>query len=165
MWITSKSFYRFFPNKFKVNLDHATRCTKCWSNLTLKCYAYTFVKAQLEEECRQTIFFFKGHSYPKLYCIKMNTNQKPTANTVSSTKRKTLCWMRGEIKNFCLSKLLCICPFFSKKISIKKQSIASTEISLLFLAPKVPVFRKNKAAISSTSSYPFFSCNEKPCTW
>ena len=94
---------------------------------------------------------------------KMNTNQKPTANTVSSTKRTTLCRMR-RLKNFCLSKLLCICPFFSKNISIKKQSIASTEISLQFLAPKVPLFGKNKAAISSTSSYPLFSCNEKPCT-
>ena len=94
---------------------------------------------------------------------KMNTNQKPTANTVSSTKRTTLCRMR-RLKNFCLSKLLCICPFFSKNISIKKQSIASTEISLQFLAPKAPLFGKNKAAISSTSSYPLFSCNEKPCT-
>ena len=111
------------------------------------------MKAQLEEECRQTIFFFKGHSYPKLYYNKMNTNQKPTANTVSSTKRTTLCRMR-RLKNFCLSKLLCICPFFSKNISIKKQSIASTEISLQFIAPKVPLFGKNKAAISSTSSYP-----------
>ena len=94
---------------------------------------------------------------------KMNTNQKPTANTVSSTKRTTLCRMR-RLKNFCLSKLLCICPFFSKNISIKKQSIASTEISLQFLAPKAPLFGKNKAAIYSTSSYPLFSCNEKPCT-
>ena len=94
---------------------------------------------------------------------KMNTNQKPTANTVSSTKRTTLCRMR-RLKNFCLSKLLCICPFFSKNISIKKQSVASTEISLQFLAPKAPLFGKNKAAISSTSSYPLFSCNEKPCT-
>ena len=118
---------------------------------------------QVEEECRQTIFYLKGYSYPKLYYNKMNTNQKPTANTVSSTKRTTLCRMR-RLKNFCLSKLLCICPFFSKNISIKKQSIASTEISLQFLAPKAPLFGKNKAAISSTSSYPLFSCNEKPCT-
>ena len=83
-----------------------------------------------------------------------------------AVQKEQLCAECGvKLKNFCLSKLLCICPFFSKKISIKKQSIASTEISLQFLAPKVPVFGKSKAAISSTSSYPFFSCNQKPCTW
>ena len=73
--------------------------------------------------------------------------------------------MRGEIYKLMFIKVIVYCPFFSKKISIKQQSIASTEISLQFLAPKVPVFRENKAAISSTSSYQFFSCNEKPCTW
>ena len=135
-------FKTVFSNTFEVNLDHATRCTKCWSNLTLKCYAYTFVKAQLEEKCRKTIFFFKGHSYPKLYYNKMNTNQKPTANTVSSTKEQLCAECAMRLKNFCLSKILCICPFFSKKISIKKQSIASTEISLQFFSAEGSRFRE-----------------------
>ena len=38
----------------------------------------------------------KGHSYPKLYCKKLS-NQKPTVNIVSTTKRTTLCWMHSEI--------------------------------------------------------------------
>ena len=87
----------------------------------------------------------------------MNTNQKPKANTVSSTKTAE-CGVR--LKNFCLSKVLCIFPFLSKKISSKKQSIASTENSLQFFASKVLVLRKNKTTISRTSSYPFFSYSE-----
>ena len=50
---------------FEVNRDHTTRCTKCWCNLTLKCYANTFVKvdAQIEKDCRRTICYLKGYSY------------------------------------------------------------------------------------------------------
>ena len=73
--------------------------------------------------------------------------------------------MRGEIKKLMFIKVTVYLPFLLEKIFFKKQSKASTEISLQFLAPKIPVFRKNKAAISSASSYPFFSFNEKPCTW
>ena len=87
----------------------------------------------------------------------MNTNQKPKANTVSRTKTAEY---GVRLKNFCLSKVLCIFPFFSKKISSKKQSIASTENSLQFFASKVLVLRKNKTTISRTSSYPFFSYSE-----
>ena len=60
-----------------------TRCTKCWLNLTLKCYPIIFVKAdaQIEEECLPTIFYLQGYSYLKLYCKKLS-NQKPTSNTV-----------------------------------------------------------------------------------
>ena len=86
-----------------------------WQNLTLKCYAYTFVKAQVEEECQQTIFYLKGYSYPKFYYNKMNTNQKPTANTVSSTKRTTLGWMRGEIKKLLFIKVTVYLPFLFEK--------------------------------------------------
>ena len=118
MWITSKSFDRCFPNKFEVNLDHTTRCTKCWSNLTLKSYAYSFVKAQVEEECRRTIFYLKEYSYLLLYYNKMDTNQKSTRRQLAVQKEK-LCAECGGEKNFCLSKLLCIFPFFSKKISSK----------------------------------------------
>ena len=46
-------------------------------------------------------------------------------------------------------------PFsFQNKIS-KKQVMASTESSYQFLAPKVPVLRRNKATNSSTSTDPF----------
>ena len=67
--------------------DHTTRCTKCRSHLTLKYYANTFEKpnAQLVEECRRTISYLKGYCYPKLYGKKLS-NQKPTANTVSTTR-------------------------------------------------------------------------------
>ena len=68
--------------------DHTTRCTKCWSHLTLKYYANTFEKANaqlVELECRRTISYLKGYCYPKLYCKKLS-NQKPTANTVSTTR-------------------------------------------------------------------------------
>ena len=51
----------FFICKFEVNRDHKTGCTKCLSNLTLKCYANTFVKvdAQIIEGCRRTISYLK----------------------------------------------------------------------------------------------------------
>ena len=45
-------------------------------------------------------------------------------------------------------------PLFSKKSSAK-QDIASTEIAYQFLAPKVPVLRRNKATNPSTSTDPF----------
>ena len=71
-----------------------------------KCYANTFVKvdAQIEEDCRQTISYLKGYSYLKLYC-KKQSNQKPTANIVSTTRRTTLCWVRGNIKELLFIKL------------------------------------------------------------
>ena len=52
--------------------DHTTRCTKCWSHLTLEYYANTFEKANAElvEACRRTISYLKGYCYPKLYCKK-----------------------------------------------------------------------------------------------
>ena len=55
------------------------------------------VDAQIEEKCRRTISYLKGYSYPKLYYKKLS-NQKPTTNTVSTTRKTTLCWMRAEIK-------------------------------------------------------------------
>ena len=47
--------------KFEVNRDHTTGCTKCLSNLTLKCYANIFVKvdAQIFEGCRRAISYLK----------------------------------------------------------------------------------------------------------
>ena len=55
------------------------------------------VDAQIEEDYRQTIYYLKGYSYLKFYCQKQS-NQKPTANTVSTLRRTTLSWVRGDIK-------------------------------------------------------------------
>ena len=67
------------------------------------------------------------------------------ANTASTTRRTTLCRMRGEIKRTSIhqtySVLVC---FFSKQI-LTKQNIASTKYSQEFLALQVPVLRRNKA--------------------
>ena len=102
MYITSKSHGRFFPNVSKqaselssfasaslkaiVTVELAAQ--NAGQILTLKCYANTFVRvdAQIEEECRQTISYLKGYAYPKLYCKKLS-NQKPTANIVSTTRK------------------------------------------------------------------------------
>ena len=152
--------------KFEGNRDRRTRCTKCWSNVTLKCYANTFVKVdtRIEVECRQTISYLKGYSYLKLYC-KKQSNQKPTANIVSTTRRTTLCWVLGNIKELLFIKLtLYLSPLFWKQI-LTKQNIASTNYSQEFLASQVPVLKRNKATNASTSNHPFFSCNEKPCIW
>ena len=66
-----------------------------------------FVKAdaQIGEHCRRTISYLQGYSCPKLFCKKLS-NLKPMANTVRSTRRTTVCWMRGTIKVFLLSKHL-----------------------------------------------------------
>ena len=98
------------PCKFEGNRDRRTRCTKSWSNLTLKYYTNNTslkVTARIEVECRQNISYrkeLKGYSYLKLYC-KKQSNQKPTANIVSTTRRTTLCWVRGNIKELLFIKL------------------------------------------------------------
>ena len=54
------------------------------------------VDARIEVECQQTIIsYLKGFSYLKLYC-KKQSNQKPTANIVSTTRRTTLCGVRSN---------------------------------------------------------------------
>ena len=103
MSITSKRYDRPFLTsgnkpqssficKFEGRGNRRTHCTKCWSNLTLKCNVNTFVKtdAQIREECRRTISYLQGYSCPKLYCKKLS-NQKPTVNAVPNTRRTTLC--------------------------------------------------------------------------
>ena len=61
----------------------------------------TFVKAdaQIEAECRRTLSYLKGYSYPKLYCKKLN-NQKPMANTVSTTREQFYAECGVRLKNF-----------------------------------------------------------------
>ena len=46
------------------------------------------VDALVVEECRRITTYLKGYSYPKLYCKKLR-NQKPKANTVSFSTRRT----------------------------------------------------------------------------
>ena len=66
----------------------------------------------------------------------------------------------ARLKNSYLSKLPCICPSpynFRMKNPNKARYIASTEISYQFLAPKVPVLRRNKATNSSSSTDSLYS--------
>ena len=44
------SYFIFVLYQFEVNCDHTTRCTKCWSNETLKCYAKKFVIVDRQTE-------------------------------------------------------------------------------------------------------------------
>ena len=136
-----------------------------WSNLTLKCYAYTFVKvdARIEEDCRQTISYLKGYSCLKLYCKKLS-NQKLTANTVSTLRRTILSDCVVILRTSVHQTYFVFVPLFWKQI-LTKQNIASTKNSQEFLASQVPVLKRNKATNSSTSNHPFFSCNENPCIW
>ncbi|MCO0615674.1 hypothetical protein M8756_20680 [Lutimaribacter sp. EGI FJ00015] len=61
----------------------------------------------------------------------------------------------GQTERTSIYQSYCVLAFlFLKKISTK-QNIASTEIAYQFLAPKVPVLRRNKATNSSTSTDPF----------
>ena len=65
-----QEWFNRFPYicKFEVNRDRRTRCTNSWSDLTLKCNAYTFLKVdeRREENCRRTISCLQGYSCPKL---------------------------------------------------------------------------------------------------
>ena len=136
-----------------------------WSNLTLKCYPNTFVKvdARIDEDCLQTIPYLKGYSCLKMHCKKLS-NQKLTANTVSTLRRTILSDCVVILKNLCSSNLLCICPSLLET-NLNKQNIVSTKNSQGFLASQVPVLKRNKATNSSTSNPPLFSCNENPCIW
>ena len=114
------------------------------------------VDAQIEEECRRTISYLQGYSCPKLYIsFKKLTNQKRSANTFRNIRRTTLCWMRGKIEELLFIKVTVFLPLSFRKKNSAKQDIASTEIAYQFLAPKVPVLRRNKATNPSTSTDPF----------
>ena len=118
------------------------------------------VDAQIEEKCRRTISYLQGYSCPKLYTAvyinyKKLSNQKPSANTFRNIRRITLRWMRGKTWRTSIYQSCCVfAPLFSNKNSAK-QDIASTEIAYQFLAPNVPVMRRNKATNPSASTDPF----------
>ena len=90
------------------------------------------VDAQIEEECRRTISFLRGSSYPKIYCKKLS-NQKPTRRIQLALQEEFL-FIKGYFE-FVL--------FFQKNLSKAKYSLSHQ-----FLAPKVPVLRRNKAPTS-----------------
>ena len=118
-------YFIFVLYQFEVNCDHTTRCTKCWSNETLKCYAKKFVivDRQTEEDWVLSHYLLSERVFlPKSLLQKKKkelNSQKPMVNTVSTTRRTTLCWMRGEIEELLFIEIT-ICPFRKKKIS-KKQ--------------------------------------------
>ena len=148
--ITRKIYNRFFSNfskwvselsslisaSFEVNRDCKTRCTECWPNLTLKCNVNTFVKVdgQIEEECRQTISYLQRYSCPKLYCKKLSY-QTPTANKVRQTRRTTLCWMRGKIKELPIKLIFVFVSLFSKPTLTKQKYNIYEKPSTLFSVP------------------------------
>ena len=96
MWVLVMFLNRFFQQeRFK-----RFRCTKFPSKLTLKCYANTSVKVDeqiVRGEVPTPISYLKGHSHPKLNCKKLS-NQKPTVNTVSITRRTTLIMMKCGVR-------------------------------------------------------------------
>ena len=63
--------------------------------------------------------------------------------------------MRGKIEELLFIKVTVFLPLSFRKKNSAKQDIASTEIAYQFLAPKVPVLRRNKATNPSTSTDPF----------
>ena len=98
---------------------------------------------------------------PKRYCKKLN-NQKPTANTVRST-RTTLCWMRSKIKE--LIKLFIKVTVFLQ-LSFRKKSQKS------IYRKHLPVFSTGGSRLDEKESHQLqyfnqsiFSCNENPCIW
>ena len=118
------------------------------------------VDAQIEEKCRRTISYLQGYSCPKLYTAvyinyKKLSNQKPSANTFRNIRRITLRWMRGKIEELLFIKVTVFLPLSFRKKNSAKQDIASTEIAYQFLAPNVPVMRRNKATNPSASTDPF----------
>ena len=122
-----------------------------------KCYANTFVKVdvQIEEDCRQTIYYLKGHSYLKFYC-KKQSNQKLRVNTVSTLRRTILSWVRGDIKELLFIKLtLYLSLSFRNKCWQSKIKLLRKPAKR-FERRRFPFWRKNKA----TNSHPLFNCNE-----
>ena len=92
----------------------------------LKCYAKKFVivDRQTEEDWVLPHYLLSERVFlPKSLLQKKKkelNSQKPMVNTVSTTRRTTLCWMRGEIEELLFIEIT-ICPFRKKKISKKQE--------------------------------------------
>ena len=95
-----------------------------------ECWLYCKVDRQIEEEWQRTIFYLQRYSCPKLYGKKLS-NQTPTVNTVSNTRRTTLCWMRGMIKELPVIKLTLYLSFFFRNQPYQSKNMASTPLYLV----------------------------------
>lgn len=93
VWVLVMFLNHFFQQeRFK-----RFRSTKFWSKLTLKCYAYTLVKADeqiVREGLPTPVSYLKRHSHSNLNFKKLG-NQKPAENTVSISRRTTLIMMNA----------------------------------------------------------------------
>lgn len=97
------------------------------------------------------ISYLKRHSHPKLNCKKLG-NQKPGANTVSISRRRTLIMMNaGEKKELLFIKVTLYLPFSFQKTVSTKQNIATTRNSKECLASQVHVLRRNGSIVSTFS--------------
>ena len=116
----------------------------------MQTYADTFVKvdAPIEENCRRNISLLSEIGYS---CPKLQLQGREWSETYGKCnlqyKKNNFSWMRCKY-------LSTSSPSLFEKLSTK-QDITSTEISYQFLAPKVPVLRRNKVTHSSTSTDPF----------
>ena len=95
----------------------------------------------------------KGILVQSFSCKKLST-KKHMANIVHKTRRTTLCWIRGKIKQLLFIKVTWYFPFSFSQKNLNKERYKSTKISYQFLALRVPVLRRNKATNSSTSTDP-----------
>ena len=109
----------FFPqtsmNIFqKIKPNTITTCTRSASKVHINYQRTDYGKFTSRGRVPTDYFLSKGYSYLRLNCKNLS-NQKATANTVSTTRKTTLhqCGMR--LKYFYLSKMLYICPFLFEK--------------------------------------------------
>ena len=116
--------------------------------------------------CRRAISYLQGYSSQSFSCKNLG-NQKPTANTVRSTRRTTLHWMRGKIKKLSFIKhfLYLSFSFRNSCLNKAKYSMIYEKLSRVFSVAGFRSLRRNKANNSITSNRPFFSRNETPCIW
>ena len=70
----------------------------------------------------------------------------------SQCKKNNFMLNAGKMNEHLFIKVTVHLPISFEKKILTKQDIASTEISYQFLAPKVPLLRRNKATNSSTST-------------
>ena len=88
--------------------------------------------------------YLQGCSCPKKLQLQLS-DQKHTVNTLNARQDS----VTSIYQSYCEFSLL-----FSQKISTK-HDITSTKISYQFLAPKVPISKRNKPTNSSTLTDPF----------
>ena len=105
----------------------ATRCTKSWSNIALKCYANTFVKVDAQNTGQlPTDYPLSKRVFLPKAPLQETSNQEPMVNTVGTTRRTTLCCCGLRLNNFYSSNLLSInVPFIPRQILTKRNTAAT----------------------------------------